>query len=292
MIKEITKRNYGIFIIPIHSIQCKLESPIELYSNKGLTISILKFDKELKRKVLGIKILNKNDSFPFVWEPVKSNANTDSIIAECCIRFVCNPINEFRPDFKSYDFTNLLLSICLIGLKVAPRDIHFDFDDKKGSFGSIRGVKTYMNRSYADLSAKNIELFRKLCTECFNNYSKQKKAITLLSLFEMTQVKGTIIGLRCALYVTILESFFAPDNPELKYKFSMRLTKYLKGDKKELKFFSDMYKYRSKFYHQGLNKFSSNDEIKLCSISRILICKYIIDNDVINITEIDNQMLF
>lgn len=284
-----TTRNYGILIYPLRSTGEFQNIPTEIYHKNGLEISIERFTSEIKKKLLGVTVTKLKNSFS--WQPFKRGAIVDSIQAEYIIRFKCCPNEGFLSEFKLFEFKNLVTKLSLLQLGVGPQLIHHDYEKVSGGFGSSNYHHKYLNRPFAKLNEDSLDMFRQLCYECFNNFHKRKKAMTLLSLFEMTQIYGTLKGLRCSLYVTILESLFAPDSPELKYKFSMRLTKYLQGDETTLKYFNDMYKYRSKFYHQGDDKFSHDDEMKLQSITSKLLKVFILNKEKINVKSIDSELI-
>ena len=256
---------------------------------KGFKISIVEFNQELK-KLMTCSTVKFHGPSSFSYDRKTDDVHREALASNHIIIFEYSSDNEFIKRFKSYEFKNLINRISSL---IFENGTHIIYTSNNGmkSFGSIRSNHRYLNRPYANLSKKNLKDFIEISKKSIEQFGANKRNEALLSLFELSQLYGNPKGLRCSLLVTILESLFAPSSPELKFKYSMRLTKHLKGDKELFNFLKSTYNKRSSYYHRGDDKFSHEDESKLIKIANGVIREYIRDKSNIDIEKLDDSML-
>jgi hypothetical protein len=266
--------------------QLELEVSFEV---KGFKLSIVEFNQDLKKLITGSTVKFYGPS-AFTYDRKTDDVHTEAMASNHIIIFEYSSDNELLNRFKTYEFKNLINRISALIFNNGTHIIYTSNNDMK-SFGSIRSNHRYLNRPYADLSKINLKDFIEISKICIEQFGSNKRNEALLSLFELSQLYGNPKGLRCSLLVTTLESLFAPSSPELKFKYSMRLTKHLKGDKELFTFFKTTYNKRSTYYHRGEDKFSHEEESKLIKIANEVIRQYIKDKNNIDIEKLDESML-
>lgn len=278
------------YLYPIYTVNYDQFVPNDLiFKLKGLEAEIIEFSKNKKKEVLGYQV-EKRGAYYCSTTPAPKHLH-EAIESHHALVFRSYPEIDFLSDLKTFHFRQFVEKCMLIVYNRAPECI-FDIcenAEKPVWFTSHRHNK-YDDHQFVQLTSDNTRILGELLLNGFKNYS-DKKIQSCLDLYATSCFKNLNLGLKGSLLVTILESFFAPDNPELKYKFSMRLTKFMNEDINSLKFYKDMYNFRSNYYHRGEIRFSNGDISRLKVVVQKVILSYMKNNESINIDKIDEELI-
>ena len=277
-----------------------LKLPQNIYADNKVIITLSEFDDEEKLFFLPIDAIAKSKNGKKILKPkITNSANFFNRwfnygYANYAYKIEYQPKKNNLNDWYILDVIDMLDKINLLILN---HGFHMylqrskDYNYKSGNDKSHK----YKNNEFEELTLSKIKQIQKIAKPILtHSHLEFEKLNTFLELKKVIENNGSPKGLKCSLMVTILESLFSnkDEKTEIRYRFPLRMTKYLKGDfDKEMKYIKKLYDNRSAYYHTGSDKFHFDDEAYLYLMTKRCLLEYIENPKKFNGKEMDKQLL-